>query len=45
MDPAGRIEGIAAIMRDVTPRFEEMKALRRALSGRPASPAASGAGT
>jgi PAS domain S-box-containing protein len=28
-DRAGRILGIAAILRDVTKRFEEMKALRR----------------
>lgn len=27
-DPAGRMLGIAAIMRDVTKRFEEIKALR-----------------
>lgn len=28
-DPAGRITGLAAVMRDVTARFEEMKALRK----------------
>jgi PAS domain S-box-containing protein len=28
-DDAGRMVGIAAVMRDVTARFEEMKALRR----------------
>jgi PAS domain S-box-containing protein len=28
----GRMEGIAAMMRDVTARFEEMKALRRQLA-------------
>lgn len=28
-DPAGRMEGIAAILRDVTRRFEELRALRR----------------
>jgi PAS domain S-box-containing protein len=28
-DDAGRMIGIAAVMRDVTARFEEMKALRR----------------
>ena len=27
--PDGRIEGIAAVMRDITPRFEELRALRR----------------
>lgn len=31
---AGRMAGIAAILRDVTPRFEEMKALRRRLQER-----------
>ncbi len=30
-DPEGRMSGIAAVMRDVTARFEEMKALRRQL--------------
>jgi len=29
-DDTGRIVGIAAVMRDVTKRFEEMKALRKA---------------
>jgi len=29
----GRIEGIAAILRDVTARFEELKALRRQVTG------------
>ncbi|MBV9523732.1 MAG: PAS domain S-box protein [Alphaproteobacteria bacterium] len=28
----GRMEGIAAVMRDVTARFEEMKALRRQIA-------------
>jgi PAS domain S-box-containing protein len=28
-DPAGRITGVAAVMRDVTARFEELKALRK----------------
>jgi PAS domain S-box-containing protein len=28
-DDAGRMKGIAAVMRDVTARFEEMKALRK----------------
>lgn len=32
VDPAGRILGIAAILRDVTKRFEETKALRRELA-------------
>ena len=31
-DPAGRMMGLGAIMRDVTKRFEEMKALRKALA-------------
>jgi PAS domain S-box-containing protein len=33
-DRAGRILGIAAILRDVTKRFEEMKALRREAADR-----------
>lgn len=33
-DSAGRMVGIAAIMRDVTKRFEEMKALRAQLRQR-----------
>lgn len=33
-DEAGRMVGIAAILRDVTKRFEEMKALRRELANR-----------
>jgi len=32
-DGAGRMAGIAAVMRDVTKRFEEMKALRKAAAG------------
>jgi len=32
-DDAGHIAGIAAVMRDVTARFEEMKALRNRASG------------
>jgi len=32
-DAAGSIVGMAAIMRDVTKRFEEMKALRKLASG------------
>ena len=31
-DEGGRIEGMAAILRDVTRRFEEMRALRRELA-------------
>ncbi len=33
-DAGGRTIGVAAILRDVTQRFEEMKALRRQLAGR-----------
>lgn len=33
-DEAGRMVGIAAILRDVTKRFDEMKALRRQLAER-----------
>jgi PAS domain S-box-containing protein len=32
-DDAGRMTGIAAVMRDVTARFEEMKALRKQVAG------------
>jgi PAS domain S-box-containing protein len=32
-DQAGHITGIAAVMRDVTARFEEMKALRKRAAG------------
>ena len=35
-DPQGRISGLAAVMRDVTPRFEELKALRQQLRDRTA---------
>jgi hypothetical protein len=28
-DTAGRISGVAAVMRDVTARFEELRALRK----------------
>jgi hypothetical protein len=31
-DAAGRMAGIAAILRDVTARFEELKALRKQLA-------------
>ncbi len=43
-DDAGRMEGIAAILRDVTTRFEEMRALRRQLAERstPLPPPAAG---
>ena len=37
-DDAGRMEGIAAILRDVTVRFEEMRALRRQLAERSIPP-------
>jgi PAS domain S-box-containing protein len=48
-DPAGRMEGIAAILRDVTRRFEELRALRRQVAaaqggGGPAEPAPPGTG-
>lgn len=33
-DPHGAITGMGAIMRDVTKRFEELKALRKAAAGR-----------
>jgi PAS domain S-box-containing protein len=36
-DDAGRIIGVAAIMRDVTARFEELRALRRQLAQHPAA--------
>jgi PAS domain S-box-containing protein len=35
-DDAGRMLGIAAIMRDATARFEELRALRKELAARPA---------
>ena len=31
-DPQGRMEGITALMRDITPRFEELRTLRRELA-------------
>ena len=34
---AGQMVGIAAIMRDVTTRFEEVRALRRQLAAHPAA--------
>ena len=36
-DYAGRMIGIAAIMRDATTRFEELRALRKELAARPAA--------
>jgi PAS domain S-box-containing protein len=39
-DAAGRVSNIIAVIRDVTDRFEEIKALRRALAERGAEPAA-----
>ena len=39
---AGQMTGIAAILRDVTTRFEEMQALRRQLTERPGPPPAAG---
>jgi PAS domain S-box-containing protein len=43
-DDAGRMEGIAAILRDVTVRFEETRALRRQLAERSMPPRAPAAG-
>ena len=34
-DEAGRLNGVAAIMRDVTKRFEEVRALKRKLADAP----------
>ena len=36
-DQQGNLIGVAAVLRDVTKRFEEMKALRNALASRPAA--------
>jgi len=36
-DDAGQMVGIAAIMRDATARFEELRALRRQLAAHPAA--------
>jgi PAS domain S-box-containing protein len=33
-DEAGKMAGVAAVMRDVTVRFEEMKALRKKAAGK-----------
>ena len=41
-DDAGRMAGIAAMLRDVTVRFEEMRALRRQVAERAAPPPAAG---
>jgi PAS domain S-box-containing protein len=43
-DDAGKMVGIAAILRDVTVRFEETRALRRQLAGRSIPPPAPAAG-
>ena len=43
-DDAGRMEGIAAILRDVTVRFGETRALRRQLAERSIPPPAAAAG-
>jgi PAS domain S-box-containing protein len=37
LDPAGRMCGIGAILRDVTARFEELRALRKQIAARDAS--------
>jgi PAS domain S-box-containing protein len=39
-DDAGRMIGIAAVMRDATARFEELRALRRELAAHSAAPPA-----
>lgn len=39
-DEAGRMEGVAAIMRDATARFEEMKALRARMASAQKPPGA-----
>jgi nitric oxide dioxygenase len=43
-DAAGEVIGLGAVMRDVTKRFEEMKALRKTVAGigNPATPANDG---
>jgi PAS domain S-box-containing protein len=43
-DDAGRMQGIAAILRDVTVRFEETRALRRQLAEQSIPPPAPAAG-
>jgi PAS domain S-box-containing protein len=37
----GRIEGVAAVLRDVTARFDELRALRRELAGKGSPPPSS----
>jgi PAS domain S-box-containing protein len=44
-DDAGHMTGIAAIMRDGTARFEEMRALRKELAARPAPADSAGSAT
>ena len=44
-DDAGQTIGIAAIMRDVTTRFEELRTLRRQLAAHPGATSAGGAST
>ena len=44
-DDTGQMIGITAIMRDVTARFEELRALRRQLAAQPAANRAGGAST
>ena len=44
-DAAGRMIGIAAIMRDATARFEELRTLRRQLALQTAANNTSGAST
>jgi PAS domain S-box-containing protein len=34
-DSGGALAGVAAVLRDVTARFEEVRALRRAVAGKP----------
>jgi PAS domain S-box-containing protein len=38
-DSAGQMTGIAAIMRDITPRFEEIRRLRRQVAALTPAPA------
>jgi PAS domain S-box-containing protein len=44
-DADGRVDGVAAILRDVTPRFEELRSLRRELASRPPSSETKASGT
>lgn len=37
-DAEGNVEGVGAILRDVTPRFEQLRDLKRQLAARSASP-------